>query len=41
MMLEKADSNKDGRVEFQDFYSVMVRDNTYWFIHITSSIYRI
>jgi Ca2+-binding EF-hand superfamily protein len=29
MMLEKADSNKDGRVEFQDFYSVMVRDNTY------------
>lgn len=26
LMLEKADSNNDGRVTFDDFYSVMVRN---------------
>lgn len=29
-MLEKADSNKDGRISFEDFYSVMVKNNTLW-----------
>ena len=29
LMLEKADSNKDGKVTFEDFYSVMVKD-IYW-----------
>jgi hypothetical protein len=28
-MLEKADSNKDARVSFEDFYSVMIKD-IYW-----------
>ena len=32
MMLEKADSNNDGRISFEDFYSVMVK-NIYWMIH--------
>lgn len=26
LMLEKADSNKDGRVSFEDFYAVMAKD---------------
>lgn len=26
MMLQKADSNKDEKVSFQDFYSVMIKD---------------
>ena len=26
LMLEKADSNKDGKVSFEDFYAVMVKD---------------
>ena len=26
LMLEKTDSNKDGKVSFEDFYSVMVKD---------------
>ena len=26
MMLEKADSNNDGRISFEDFYSVMVKN---------------
>jgi Ca2+-binding EF-hand superfamily protein len=26
LMLEKADSNKDARVSFEDFYSVMIKD---------------
>lgn len=26
LMLEKADSNKDGKVSFEDFYSVMIKD---------------
>lgn len=30
-MLEKADSNKDGRISFEDFYSVMVKNNSLWF----------
>jgi Ca2+-binding EF-hand superfamily protein len=29
-MLEKADSNKDGKVSFEDFYAVMVKD-IYWY----------
>ena len=29
LMLEKADSNNDGRISFDDFYSVMVK-NIYW-----------
>jgi len=29
LMLEKADSNKDGKVSFEDFYSVMIKD-IYW-----------
>lgn len=28
-MLEKADSNKDGKISFEDFYAVMVKD-IYW-----------
>lgn len=28
-MLEKADSNRDGKVSFEDFYSVMIKD-IYW-----------
>ena len=28
-MLDKADSNKDDRISFDDFYSVMVK-NIYW-----------
>lgn len=28
-MLEKADSNNDGKVSFEDFYSVMVK-SIYW-----------
>lgn len=28
LMLEKADSNQDGRISFEDFYSVMVKNNT-------------
>ena len=27
LMLEKADGNNDGRVTFEDFYSVMVKNN--------------
>ena len=27
LMLEKADGNKDGRVTFEDFYSVMIKNN--------------
>jgi Ca2+-binding EF-hand superfamily protein len=27
MMLEKADSNKDGKISFEDFYSVMVKNH--------------
>ena len=30
LMLEKADSNKDGKVSFEDFYAVMVKD-IYWY----------
>jgi centrin-1 len=26
LMLEKADSNKDGKISFEDFYAVMVKD---------------
>ena len=26
LMLEKADSNNDGRISFEDFYSVMVKN---------------
>jgi hypothetical protein len=29
-MLEKSDSNRDGKVSFEDFYSVMIKD-IYWF----------
>lgn len=29
-MLEKADSNNDGKISFDDFYSVMVK-TSYWF----------
>ena len=28
-MLEKADSNNDAKISFEDFYSVMVKTN-YW-----------
>lgn len=28
-MLEKADSNNDGKISFEDFYSVMVK-TSYW-----------
>ena len=28
-MIEKSDSNRDGRVTFEDFYSVMVK-TSYW-----------
>lgn len=28
-MVEKADSNRDGKVSFEDFYSVMTK-NIYW-----------
>lgn len=27
LMLEKADSNSDGRITFEDFYSVMIRNS--------------
>lgn len=27
MMLDKADSNTDGKISFEDFYSVMVKTN--------------
>jgi Ca2+-binding EF-hand superfamily protein len=26
LMLEKADSNKDGKVSFEDFYAVMIKN---------------
>jgi len=29
LMLEKADSNKDGKISFEDFYAVMTK-NIYW-----------
>lgn len=29
-MLEKADSNQDGKISFEDFYSVMVKNNQMW-----------
>jgi hypothetical protein len=29
LMLEKADSNNDGKISFEDFYSVMVK-TSYW-----------
>lgn len=29
LMIEKADSNRDGKVTFDDFYSVMIKD-IYW-----------
>jgi Ca2+-binding EF-hand superfamily protein len=37
-MLEKADSNKDGKVSFEDFYSVMIKD-IYWEIERLLSIW--
>ena len=46
LMLEKADRNKDGRVTFEDFYSVMIKNN-FWFTilikhlkHATLRIYQ-
>jgi Ca2+-binding EF-hand superfamily protein len=30
-MLEKADSNHDGRISFEDFYSVMVKNHPMWY----------
>lgn len=38
LMLEKADSNNDGRISFEDFYSVMVK-NIYWSVQIKFVIY--
>ena len=29
LMLEKADSNHDGRISFEDFYSVMVKNSEF------------